>query len=115
MIKAVGSISGPILCYIFTSDLHELAQRCKKYLFAYDTGLSVKRRSLRIICSEFWNVWIFVVHTNIQKLTISPDASKIKLLFFLYKPEALFLKPASGYVLKIRGILVNWNIRSRAR
>lgn len=35
--------------------------------------------------------------------------------FFLYKPEAFDFKPASGYVLKIRGILVNWNIRSRAR
>ena len=47
-----GIIFGPILCNIFASDPPDLPQRFQKLLFADDTLISVKGRSLRVITSR---------------------------------------------------------------
>ena len=47
-----GSILGPVSHNIFTSDLPDLPPGCEKSLFWDDTSISVKGKSLRVICSR---------------------------------------------------------------
>ena len=70
-----GSILGPILYNIFTSDLPDLPPGCQKSLFADDTGLSAKGRSLRVICSRLQKS-LDIFSTYLQKWKISPNASE---------------------------------------
>ena len=103
-----GSILGPILYNIFTSDLPELPQGCQKSLFADDTGLSAKGRSLRVICSRLQKS-LDIFSSYLQKWKISPNASKTQLIIFPHKPKALYLKPSSRHVVTMRGVPINWS------
>lgn len=103
-----GSILGPILYNIFTSDLPDLPQGCQKSLFADDTGISAKGRSLRVICSRLQKS-LDIFSSYLQKWKISPNASKTQLIIFPHKPRALYLKPSSRHVVTMRGTPINWS------
>lgn len=103
-----GSILGPILYNIFTSDLPDLPDGCQKSLFADDTGISARGRSLRVICSRLQKS-LDIFSDYLQKWKISPNASKTQLIIFPHKPRALYLKPSSRHVVTMRGIPINWS------
>lgn len=103
-----GSILGPILYNIFTSDLPDLPQGCQKSLFADDTAISAKGRSLRIICSRLQKS-LDIFSAYLQKWKISPNAAKTQLIIFPHKPRAAYLKPSSRHVVTMRGIPISWS------
>jgi len=77
-------------------------------LFANDTGLSAKGRSLRVICSRLQKS-LDIFSSYLQKWKISPNASKTQLIIFPHKPKALYLKPSSRHVVTLRGVPINWS------
>jgi hypothetical protein len=103
-----GSILGPILYNIFTSDLPDLPQGCQKSLFADDTGLSAKGKSLRVICSRLQKS-LDIFATYLQKWKISPNASKSQLIIFPHKPRAAFLKPSNRHIVTLNGLSIPWS------
>ena len=103
-----GSILGPILYNIFTSDLPDLPQGCHKSLFADDTGISAKGRSLRVICSRLQKS-LDIFNSYLQKWKISPNASKTQLIIFPHKPRASFLKPSNSHIVTMNGVAIPWS------
>ena len=82
-----GSVLGPVLYNIFTSDLPDLPPGCTKSLFCDDTSISVKGKSLRVICSRLQkNLDIF--SSYLQKWKISSISSKTQMIFFSHKTRA---------------------------
>lgn len=103
-----GSILGPILYNIFTSDLPDLPAGCTKSLFADDTSISAKGRSLRVVCSRMQK-GLDIFSSYLKKWKISPNASKTQLIIFPHKPRALFLKPKNNHIIKMNGVQLNWS------
>ena len=103
-----GSILGPLLYNIFTSDLPDLPRGCQKSLFADDTGISAKGKSLRVICSRLQKS-LDIFSSYLQKWKISPNASKTQLIIFPHKPRASFLKPNGSHVVTMNGVTIPWS------
>ena len=103
-----GSILGPVLYNVFTSDLPELPSGCSKSLFCDDTSISVKGKSLRVICSRMQRS-LDIFSTYLKKWKISPNASKTQLIIFPHKPRASSLKPSNNHVIKMNGVTISWS------
>ena len=102
-----GSILGPILYNIFTSDLPDLPPGCQKSLFADDTSISVKGGSLRVITSRLQKS-LDIFNSYPKNWKITPNASKTQLIIFPHKPRAEFLKPKSNHIIRINGDNLTW-------
>ena len=76
-----GSISGPILYNIFTSDLPDLPTGCQKSLFADDTSIPVKGRNLRVITIRLQK-GLDIFNSYLKNWKITPNASKTQLIIF---------------------------------
>ena len=70
-----GSILGSVLYNIFTSDLPDMSEGRPRSLFAGDTLLSAKGRSLHVVCSRLQNT-LNEFLGYLKKWKISPNASK---------------------------------------
>ena len=103
-----GSVLGPVLYNIFTSDLPDLPPGCTKSLFCDDTSISVKGKSLRVICSRLQKS-LDIFSSYLQKWKISPNASKTQMIIFPHKPRASFLKPNNNHVVKMNGVILSWS------
>ena len=103
-----GSILGPILYNLFTSDLPTLPAGCQKSLFADDTSISAKGRSLRVICSRLQKS-LDIFASYLKRWKISPNASKTQLIIFPHKPRASFLKPNNNHIIKMNGVNLTWS------
>ena len=103
-----GSILGPILYNIFTSDLPALPTGCQKSLFADDTSISARGRSLRVICSRLQRS-LDIFSSYLKNWKISPNASKTQLIIFPHKPRATFLKPKNNHIVKMNGVNLAWS------
>ena len=102
-----GSILGPILYNIFTSDHPDLPPGCQKSLFADDTSISVKGRSIRVITSRLQKS-LDIFNSYLKNWKITPNASKTQLIIFPHKPRAEFLKPKSNHIVKMNGVNLTW-------
>ena len=103
-----GSILGPILYNIFTSDLPDISEGRTRSLFADDTLLSAKGRSLRVVCSRLQNTLNEFLE-YLKKWKISPNASKTQLILFPHKPRALFLIPNENHSITFNGVSLEWS------
>ena len=103
-----GSILGPVLYNIFTADLPDLPPGCEKSLFRDDTSISVKGKSLRVICSRLQKS-LDIFSSYLQKWKISPNASKTQLIIAPHKPRVSFLKYTNNHVVKMNGAILNWS------
>lgn len=102
-----GSILGPILYNIFTSDLPVLPPGCQKSLFADDTSISVKGKSLRVISSRLQKS-LDIFNSYLKEWKITPNAAKTQLIIFPHKPRAEFLKPKAHHIVKMNGVNLKW-------
>ena len=105
-----GSFLGPILYNIFTSDLPDLPPGCQKSLFADDTSISVKGRSLRVITTRLQKS-LDIFNSYLKEWKITPNASKTQLIIFPHKPRADFLKPKSHHIVKMNEVNLKWEIQ----
>lgn len=102
-----GSILGPILYNIFTSDLPDLPPGCQKSLFADDTSISAKGRSLRVITRRLQKS-LDIFNSYLKEWKITPNAAKTQLIIFPHKPRADFLKPKSHHIIKMNEVNLKW-------
>ena len=76
-----GSILDPILYNTFTPDLPDLPPGCQKSLFADDTSISVKGKSLRVIISRLQKS-LDIFNSYFKNWKITSKASKTQLIIF---------------------------------
>ena len=102
-----GSLLGPLLYNIYTSDIPSLGDGCVLFLFADDTAIAVKGRMPREITNKLQRCLdAFVEYANTWKIKI--NASKTQTIMFLHR-QSPKLKPPPSCVVVMNGTGVEWS------
>lgn len=102
-----GSLLGPILYSIFTSDLPQLPDGCVLSLFADDTSIAVKGRSPRELTNKLQRC-LNVLVEYMSKWKIKINSTKTQAIMFLYK-QSERLKPANNCKIIIENNMIDWS------
>lgn len=102
-----GSLLGPILYSIYTSDIPALGDGCVFFQFADDTALAVKGRTPREITNKLQRCLdAFVDYATIWKIKI--NAAKTQAIMFLHR-QSPKLKPPPNCTVIMDGTRVEWS------
>ena len=105
-----GSLLGPLLYSLYTSDIPPLGDGCVCFLFADDTALAVKGRNPREITNKLQRCLdIFVEYANTWKIKI--NASKTQTIMFLHR-QSYKLEPPPTCAVVMDGIRVEWSTQT---
>lgn len=102
-----GSLLGPLLYSIYTSDIPPLGEGCVFFLFADDTAIAVKGRMPTEITNKLQRCLdAFVEYASTWKIKI--NASKTQAVMFLHR-QSYRLKPPPNCTVTMDGTRVEWS------
>lgn len=102
-----GSLLGPLLYSIYTSDIPNLGDECVLFLFADDTAIAVKGRMPQEITNKLQRCLnAFADYANRWKIKI--NASKTQTIMFLHRQSSK-LKPSESCTVIMDGTRVEWS------
>lgn len=102
-----GSLLGPLLYSVYTSDIPNLGDGCVLFLFADDTAVTVKGRTPREITNKLQRCLnAFAEYAKTWKIKI--NSAKTQTIMFLHR-QSPRLKPSATCTIEMDGTRVEWS------